>query len=119
MSHGCQISCSRRLTVKDEAHQWLAVSVQDLPQGKGLQRRVRQQPEEQRDGVVRGQTFWVDNPAGWNGSKTAPEGQKNPMGFSKQLSDEKVGEGGPGRLGQNSLAVQVVAGEAVEGPRHH
>lgn len=25
----------------------------------------------------------------------------------------------PGRLGQHSLAVQVVAGEAVEGPRHH
>lgn len=68
MAAGCQISSSRRLTVQDEAHQRLAVPVQDLPQGKGLQRCVRQQPEEQRDGVIRGQTFRVDQPAGWDGS---------------------------------------------------
>lgn len=29
------------------------------------------------------------------------------------------GQEAPGGLGQHSLAVQVVAGEAVEGPRHH
>lgn len=111
---------SQRLTVKDEAHQRLAVFVQDLPKGKGLKRRVRQQPEEQRDGVVRGKTFWVDDPAGWNGSKRSPKGQKEETGFLQAGPwGEREGTEEPGWLGKNSLAVQVVAREAVEGSRHH
>lgn len=84
---GSQISSSWRLTVQNEAHHRLAVPVQDLPQGKGLQRCVRQQPEEQRDGVIRGQTFRVDEPAGWNGSGRSSKGQSNMTALSKQLSE--------------------------------
>lgn len=104
MADRCQISSSRRLTVQDEAHQRLAVPVQDLPQGEGLQRCVRQQPEEQRDGVVRGQTFRVDEPVEQSGSERSSKGQSNTAALSKLLSEGKEGWGEEHLVGWASTA---------------
>lgn len=58
--------CALRLTVQDDSHQRLVVLVEDLPEGEGLLRSVGQQPEQQGDGVVRGQPFRVEVPVSHN-----------------------------------------------------
>lgn len=50
------------LTVQDDSNQRLVVLVEDLPEGKGLLRRVGQQSEQQGDGVVRRKALRMDEP---------------------------------------------------------
>lgn len=51
-------------TVQDHAHQRLAVVVENLPQCKGLLRRVGEQAEQDGECVVRGQAFRVEESDG-------------------------------------------------------
>lgn len=51
-----------KLTVQDDSGQRIVVLVENLPECKGLLRCIGQQPEQQRDGVVRGQPLRMDEP---------------------------------------------------------
>lgn len=50
--------------VQDDPNQGLALLVEDLPKGEGFLRSVRQQAEEEGDGVVRWQPLGMDIPCG-------------------------------------------------------
>lgn len=51
-----------RLTVNGDPDLGVVVAVGDLPDIKGFRWGVREQTEEQDDGVGRGKTFWMDLP---------------------------------------------------------
>lgn len=53
-------------TVQDDSSKWIVVLIEDLPDSKGLLRRVRQHSEQQGDGVVRGKPLRMDKPASQN-----------------------------------------------------
>lgn len=52
-----------QLTVQDDSGQRIVVLVENLPESEGLLWRIGQQPEQQSDGVVRGQPLRMDEPA--------------------------------------------------------